>query len=150
MEISEVESFAPGSDIVGIILQFDSPDLLQRCAVIQSTRAVLVVGDGEPVGFRGEADSLRHAEVPDVLRDLARRQIDHLHSAVSESRDKEPFSLRVQSKVIDATLDAVQRNCLDLSQQVGALARALRVRVTTATTIRNNCRINLLEGIDGI
>ncbi len=61
------------TDIVGIVLQLDGRGLLQRRAVIQSARAVLVVGHGQPVGFRGEADSLRRTEVPDVLRDLARR-----------------------------------------------------------------------------
>jgi len=66
-----------------------------------------------------------------VLCDLARSEIDHLHSVVSESGDKEPFALSVEPEVIDPALDAVQRNRLYLSQQVGALARALRVGVVT-------------------
>jgi len=74
---------------------------------------------------------LLDVEAPDLLRDLARCQIDHLHSVVSESGDEEPLALRVQPEVIDPALDAVQRNRLDLSQQVGALARALCVGVVT-------------------
>jgi excisionase family DNA binding protein len=32
--------------------------VLQRCAGVQSTRAIPVVGHGQPIGFRSEADSL--------------------------------------------------------------------------------------------
>jgi hypothetical protein len=93
--------------------------------------SVLVVGHGEPVGFRGEADSLRRAEVADVMRDLAHHKVDHLDGVVSESGDEEPFALRIELRVIDPTLDAVQWNRMDLSQQVGPLARVLRVGVAT-------------------
>jgi hypothetical protein len=34
-------------------------------------------------------------EIPDFLRDLARRKIDYLDSVVSESGDEEPFALRI-------------------------------------------------------
>jgi hypothetical protein len=53
-------------------------------------------------------------------------KIDHLDTVVSECGDEEPFTLSVQAEVIEAALDAVQRNRPDLSQQVGALARSLR------------------------
>jgi hypothetical protein len=66
-----------------------------------------------------------------VIRDLARCQIDHLDGVVSESGHEEPLALRIQPKVIDPALDAVQWNRLDLSQQVGALVRALRIGVGT-------------------
>jgi hypothetical protein len=40
------------------------------------------------------------------------------------------FALRIQPEVINPALDAIQRNGLDLSQQVGALIR-LRIGVAT-------------------
>jgi hypothetical protein len=81
-----------------------------------------------------------------VIRNLPRHQVDHLDSVVSERGDEKPFALGVQPKVIDPALDSVQRNRLDLSQQVGALAGALRVGAATERKHRRDDKPNQLSG----
>jgi hypothetical protein len=131
--------------IVGVIFQINTRELLERRGVVDPARAVLVVGNRNPIRLGREADALRRLQVLDPIARLPSREVDHLHRVVPQCRHEQPVPLRVQREVVDPPLNPRQRDHLHAleplvaASPVALCGGVLSARIAPRDKARNEC-----------